>query len=123
MKQPSLAHLSTDELVDLFEQNAIEQDRVIFKEQISKYKEVFGESDAIYAEFQKRGHDALRALMRLYKNPNMQVRLQAARLTIGVAPTEARSVLENIARFGHVPQSANARAKLRSLGINWRELK
>ena len=51
MKKPLLAHLSTDELVDLFEQNAIEQDRVIFKEQISKYKEVFGESDAIYADF------------------------------------------------------------------------
>jgi|WetSurMetagenome_2_1015567.scaffolds.fasta_scaffold1234643_1 hypothetical protein len=123
MRQPSLAHLSTDELVDLFEQNAIEQDRVIFKEQISKYKEVFGESDAIYAEFQKRGHDALRALMRLYKSPNMQVRLQAARLTIAVAPAEAQSVLENIARFGHVPQSANARGKLEALGVKWWELK
>ena len=55
--------------------------------------------------------------MRLYKSPNMQVRLQAARLTIAVAPAEAQSVLENIARFGHVPQSANARGKLEALGV------
>lgn len=119
MKQPSLAHLSTDELVDIFEQNAIEQGRVIFKEQVSKYKKVFGESDAIEAELEKRGPDALRALTRLYNNSNMQVRLQAAYMTVGVAPTEAQSVLENIARFGHVPQSANARAKLRKLGVEW----
>jgi Domain of unknown function (DUF2019) len=119
MKQPLLAHLSVEELVNLFEQNAIEQDRVTFKEQVSKYKKVFGESDAIEAELEKRGPDALRALTRLYTNPNMQVRLQAACMTTGVAPAEARSVLENIARFGHVPQSANARAKLRSLGVEW----
>ncbi len=74
MKQPSLADLSTEELVDLFEQNAIEQDRVIFKEQVSKYKKVFGESDAIEAELEKRGPDALRTLTRLYNNSNMQVR-------------------------------------------------
>jgi hypothetical protein len=119
MRQPSLAHLSIDELVNLFQQNSTEQDRVIFKEQVSKYKEVFGESDAISAELQKRGPDALRALTRLYDDPNMQVRLQAARLTVEVAPAQAQSVLLNIARFGHVPQSANARAKLRHLGIEW----
>ncbi len=119
MKQPSLAHLSIDELVNLFQQNATEQDRVIFKEQVSKYKKVFAESDAIAAELNRRGPDALRALTRLYDDPNMQVRLQAARLTVTVTPAEAQGVLLNIARFGHVPQSANARAKLRSLGVEW----
>ncbi len=123
MKLSPLADLSTDELVDLFEKNAIEQDRVTFKEEVSKYKTVFGESDAIEAELEKRGPDALRALTRLYKNPNMQVRLQAACMTTTVAPAEAQSVLENIARFGHVPQSANARGKLETLGVKWWELK
>ncbi len=55
MKQASLVHLSIDELVNLFRQNATEQDRVIFKEQVSKYEEVFRESDTITAELQKRG--------------------------------------------------------------------
>jgi hypothetical protein len=119
MNQPSLAHLSTDELVDLFEKNAIEQDRVTFKEQVSKYKTVFGDSDVIDSELENRGPDALRALTRLYNNSNMQVRLRAASMTVGVAPAEAQSVLLNIARFGHVPQSANARAKLRRLGVEW----
>jgi hypothetical protein len=119
VKQPSLAPLSIDELVNLFQQNAIEQDRVIFKEQVSKYKKVFAESDAISAELNERGPDALRALTRLYNDPNMQVRLQAARSTVDVAPAEAQSVLLDIARFGHVPQSANARAKLRRLGVEW----
>jgi hypothetical protein len=44
-------------------------------------------------------------------------------MTVGVAPAEAQSVLENIARFGHVSQSANARGKLENLGVNWWELK
>jgi hypothetical protein len=44
-------------------------------------------------------------------------------MTVGVAPAEAQSVLENIARFGHVPQSANARGKLEDLGVKWWELK
>ena len=55
MKQPSLAHLSIDELVNLFQENAVEQDRVIFKEQVSKYKRVFAESDSICVELRKRG--------------------------------------------------------------------
>ncbi len=99
MKQASLVHLSIDELVNLFRQNATEQDRVIFKEQVSKYEEVFRESDTITAELQKRGPGALRALMRLYDDPNMQVRLQAARLTVGIAPAEAQGVLKNICAF------------------------
>lgn len=90
MKQPPLAHLSTDELVDLFRQNAVEQNRAMFKEEVSKFKMIFGESDLINAELKKRGPDALRALRRLYDDPNMQVRLQAARLTVDVAPPEAK---------------------------------
>jgi hypothetical protein len=107
--------MSTDELVDLFAQNGIEQERVIFKEQVAKYKKVFGQMAAIDAELKRRGAAARLALTRLYEHPNMQVRLQAARLTIAVSPAGARRVLEAIALSGRMPQAADARGKLRDL--------
>lgn len=108
MNPQNLANASLDQLVDLFAENAIEQDRVIFKEQISKYKKVFGEMDAIDAELKRRGPQARLALTRLYTHSNMQVRLQAARSTLAVAPTEARQVIEIIAKSRRFPQAGDA---------------
>jgi hypothetical protein len=113
MTQLVLQDMSTDELVDLFAQNGIEQDSVIFKEQVSKYKKVFGLMAAIDAELKRRGPQARLALTKLYAHPNMQVRLQAAKCTRAVAPAEARRVIEAIAKSGRMPQAADARGSLR----------
>jgi hypothetical protein len=115
MIQPSLPEMSTDELVNLFAQNCIEQDQAIFKEQVSAYKKIFAQMDAINAEVKLRGPQARLALKRLYCHPNMQVRLKAARQTVGLDPAGARQVLEAIARSGRMPQAADARETLRKV--------
>jgi hypothetical protein len=115
MSQPPLQDMSIDDLVDLFAQNGIEQDRVIFKEQVSKYKKVFGVMDAIDAELKRRGPQGRLALTKLYEHPNMQVRLQAAKCTRAVAVVEARRVMEAIAKSGRMPQAADARGSLRMM--------
>lgn len=115
MNSASLRDVSTDQLVDLFAENGVEQDRVILREQVSRFKGVFGRMALIDAELKRRSPDARLALMTLYDHPNMQVRLQAAKCTLAVAPTEARRVLEAIARSGRMPQAADARGTLRNL--------
>ncbi|MHB8885806.1 MAG: DUF2019 domain-containing protein [Methylovirgula sp.] len=115
MNDPSLQSMSTDALVDLFAQNGIEQDYVIFREQVSEYKKVFGKMHAIDAELKRRGLHARLALTRLFEHPNMQVRLQAAKCTLAVAPARARHVIEAIARSSRMPQAADARGTIYNL--------
>ncbi len=57
-----------------------------------------------------KGHrgDQRRALTTLYDHPNMQAQLQAAKLTLAVAPDEARRKIESIASSGWLPQSGDA---------------
>jgi hypothetical protein len=122
MIQRSFSDMSTDELVDLFAENGVEQDRVLRLSQVSKFKEVFGVMSGIYAELKRRGPQALLALTRLYDHPNVQVQVQAALLTVEVCPDDARSVLEAIAKTRRMPQAADARAELRDhygLEPNW----
>jgi Domain of unknown function (DUF2019) len=115
MTQASLEELSTDDLVALFAENCVEQDRAIFKDQISKFNQIFRRMTDINAELKRRGPQARLALTSLYEHPTAQVRLQAARLTLAVAPLEARRVIEAIARSTKMPQAADARGTVRNL--------
>jgi Domain of unknown function (DUF2019) len=66
-------------------------------------------------ELRARGEDARRALLRLYSHPNMQVRLQAAKKTLGVAPEATRHVIEEIKKSQWFPQALEAGMTLRNL--------
>jgi hypothetical protein len=107
--------MALQELIELFAENGIEQDDVIRKEQISRFKEVFGVMAAIDAELRRRGPQARAALSQLYDHPNMQVRLQAAKVASDVDPVGARPVLEAIAKSVRMPQAADAGMKLDTL--------
>lgn len=111
----ALTDMPIDELVQLFAENCIEQDEAIFKEQISEFKKIFNVMFELDKELRRRGRDARLALVKLYEHPNLQVRLQAARVTLGVAPKEARQVIESVSRTGWMPQAADARGTLRNL--------
>lgn len=113
MTKQSFSGMSTDQLVELFAENGIEQDRLLRLSQVSKFKKVFGVMSGIYAELKRRGPQALLALTRLYDHPNMQVQVQAALLTVEVCPDDARLALEAIAKTRRMPQAADARAELR----------
>jgi hypothetical protein len=113
MTRRSLSDMSTDELVDLFAENGIEQYRILLLNQVSKLKKVFGSMFEINAELKRRGTEARLALTQLYDHPNIQVQTQAALLTDDINPDGAKQVLLAIARSWHQPQAANARAALR----------
>ncbi len=108
-----LKDMSIDELVQLFEKNALEQDDAVLREQISKFKKLYPEMLAIRAELDLR--DSRVSLTKLYDHKNKQVRLQAAMATLIVAPVEARRVIEAISRTGWMPQAADAKETLRYL--------
>jgi hypothetical protein len=109
----TLKDLPTDELVELFEKNALEQDDAIFREQISKFKKLYPQMLEVRAELSRRGSRA--SLTKLFDHENMQVRLQAAMATLIVAPVEARQLIEAISKTGWMPQAANAKETLRNL--------
>ncbi len=109
----ALKDMSVSELVELFEQNALEQDDALFKEQIPKFGKLFDEMFAIRTELSSR--DARAFLAKLYSHPNVQVKLQAAMATLTVAPVEARHLIEAISKTGRMPQAADAKETLRLL--------
>jgi hypothetical protein len=102
-------------LIDRFAEACVTQDRALLHHKIALFNKAYLEMKAVDLELRKRGRDARLALRKLYDHPNMQVRLQAATLTLGVAPVEAHRVIEAIARSGRMPQTADARGTLREL--------
>jgi hypothetical protein len=60
------------------------------------YTRLYREMEAISKELKARGPDARRQLIPLYDHPNVQVRLQAARFSYGVAREAARKCIEKI---------------------------
>jgi hypothetical protein len=118
MSRRNLEDMTLQELVDLFAQNGIEQDDVISRGQVSKFKKIFGVMAAIDAELTRRGPQARMALAALYVHPNMQVRLQAALVAANVDPIGVRPVLEAIAKSVRMPQAADAREALRNLNAH-----
>jgi hypothetical protein len=70
---------------------------------------------AVDIELRARGLAARRALLRLFDHPNMQVRLQAAKWSLGVAPEAARQVIEEIKKSQWFPYALDAGMTLRNL--------
>jgi hypothetical protein len=115
VKQKPLEVLQATDLVDRFAEICVAQYRALLHERLSKNPELIWQMKAVDDELRKRGREARLALCKLYDHPNMQVRLQAARLTLAVAPATARQVIDAIARSGRMPQAADARGTLRNL--------
>jgi hypothetical protein len=115
MKRKSLEELTVEDLVEQFAEACAGQDRALTYSKIALFNKLYGQMVAVDKELRKRGRDARLALRKLYAHPNYQVRLQAARLTLGVAPIEARQTIEAIAKSGRMPQAGDARGTLRNL--------
>jgi len=108
MKPLNLTRLTTDQLIDQFEEIALLQDRALIDDDHKQYNRLFGMMDAVDRELKKRGQGARRTLLRLLVHPNIQVRLKAATRTLAVAPAEAREILESIAASAHYPHAGHA---------------
>jgi hypothetical protein len=103
-----LEKMTVDELVDRFAKIGMAQDGALLDDEIGKVNRLMHQLRELDMELRARGKEARLALLRLYDHPNMQVRLNAAKLTLGVAPVEARKIIEAVKQSGWFPQAGDA---------------
>lgn len=115
MRRIDLTKLNVDELVDRFAEIGVAQDDALWASQYAKFNRLYALMDDVDHELRERGLDARLALVRLYEHRNIQVRLKAAKRTLGVAPIEARKLIEDISKSGFYPQAGDAGMTLRAL--------
>jgi Domain of unknown function (DUF2019) len=115
MKRLSLESATVDQLVERFAEIGIAQDQALLYNEIGKFNKLYWQMKDVDIEVRARGIDARSALQRLYDHPNMQVRLQAAKRTLGVAPEAARKVIQAIYESKWYPQAGEAGMTLRNL--------
>lgn len=127
MTEGNLGVLSTDQLLNRFTEIGIAQERAIDNltlrlwdsqgedQDTSEIDRLFVDMKAIDEELRKRGRHARLALTQLFNHRNIQVRLSAAKLTLGVAPLEARKVIEEISQSKIYPQAGDAGMTLDNL--------
>ena len=115
MKQPKLQDMTTPELVDRFAQTTVAQYEALLDDDRAEFKRLFRQMRAILEELKARPGDQRRALLPLYKHPNVQVRLKAAKNTLAVAPEAALELLHIIAESRMHPQAGEAGMSLWNL--------
>jgi len=115
MKRLELNAMDSSDLVMLFARIAVAQDEADLGGQMARYKRLFAEMMDVCNELKSRAGDQRRKLTELFTHPNMHVRLQAANLTLAVAPVEAREQLEAIVSANWFPQSGDAGMTIRGL--------
>lgn len=115
MKKVDVTKLSVDELVERYAAISVAQYQAEDNDNISKYNHLVDDLIAAQAELKSRAGDQRIALMKLYDHPNMQVRLNAAHATLGVAPEAARALLLAIRESRWMPQAMQAGMSLRNL--------
>jgi hypothetical protein len=108
MRGAALSKNTTETLVQLFAELAVEQDRALLLRTISTVNKIYDKLEAIESELKSRPDDQRSALLPLFNHKNMQVRVKAAMATLAVAPAAARAQLEAIRASGWQPQALEA---------------
>ena len=103
-----LDKLTTNELVARFASLSEQQYPLILTDEIKKYNRLVDKQAEIDKELRRRGIAARLELTKLFNHPNIQVRLIAARHSIGVAREPALNMLRQIMKedFGPFRLSA-----------------
>ena len=108
MRRAVLSRMTTEQLMQLFAELSVEQDRALLLRVISKVNKIYDKLEAIESELKSRPGDQRSALLPLYNHKNMQVRVKAAKATLAIAPDAARAQLEAIRASGWQPQALEA---------------
>jgi hypothetical protein len=108
MRQKAINQMTTSELVEKFVEVAVAQDEAELRGQMAKYNRLFKQMMDVEGQLRGRDGDQRLQLLRLFDHPNLHVRVQAAMLTLAVAPVEARAQLEILAASDRLPYSADA---------------
>jgi uncharacterized protein (DUF924 family) len=109
MRQSNLGDLRLDHLVDRFAEIGFAQSKALDADDTAKFNRLFDKLMEVEKELKQRSGDQRKALTILYSYPNMQVRLNAAKATLSVAPQAARQAIEAIAASTWPPQCYDAR--------------
>lgn len=115
MKRFDVHEATVAELVDHFAMTCVAQNDALFRDEISKFNHLYDQMVEIAEELKSRPEDQRRALLALHNHRDIQVRLQAARMTLAVAPQESRQVIEAIAASKWYPQAGDAGMSLLGL--------
>jgi hypothetical protein len=108
MKTIVLADAVTSQLVARFVELNLALDAAEQRGENAKYNRLFEQMMDVVNELKARAGDQRIHLVPLHRHPNIQVRMQAAKLTLAVAPDAARAVLQSIFDSGWQPQSLSA---------------
>jgi hypothetical protein len=108
MKKNTMSNKSSSELMTFYADISVRQDNVIFDRSNTRFNKLFREKSAIESELKSRAGDQRQVLLNLYDHPNMQVRLNAAKATLAIAPAAARDLLQAIHQSGWQPQAGDA---------------
>ena len=103
-----LSELDVKQLVELFATICLDQDKAILYSDTARYNRLFKQMASVRDELKRRNHDQRAALGALFSHRNLQVRLQAARSTLAVMPTQARALIEEIADSKQYPHAGDA---------------
>jgi hypothetical protein len=93
MKSTKLQNMTVPQLVQRYTAIGIDQDKASLRGEYGKFNRLFDEMVAIEDELKARDGDQRRELLRLYDHPNAQVRLNAMKATLAVAPEHAYQAL------------------------------
>ncbi|MBV9065728.1 MAG: DUF2019 domain-containing protein [Methylobacteriaceae bacterium] len=110
-----LKTMSLDELVTAYASYGLEQDQAMLREEQARANALVFTLKSIEDELKTRPGDQRSALMRLYDHPNAQVRLNAIRATLAVAPARGRAALEVLAKSKQYPAAGDAGMSLWAL--------
>jgi hypothetical protein len=108
MKKSNFKGLTAAELVNRFAAICSEQDKAEFEDDIATYNRLYDQKVAVLDELKERPGDQRTALLGLYEHSNLQVKLQAAKATLAVAPEAARRMLREIESWGRQPYAGDA---------------
>jgi hypothetical protein len=108
MSRKRVQNLSDTELVERFVEISLAQDLALLRSEISKFNRLFDQKTAALAELKSRGADQRRLLLNLFTHDNAQVRLNAAKATLAVAPQTARNELQKLVDSKEYPQAGDA---------------
>src|SRR3954466_12151525 len=110
-----LKEMTVAELVEGFAGIARRQDKALLENDLAEVNRLFWQLEAVEGELKTRQGDQRDALLRLYDDPNPQVRLKAVKATLAVSPKTARAALDAIAKSKQYPQAGEAGMSLWNL--------
>jgi hypothetical protein len=109
------AVLSIEQLVRIYEGVSVEEFDALELGDMPLVRKLFDKLESIDREIRARGVEARRKMLPLPNHRNPQVRINAAKALLAIAPQEARSTLELLASRGPSIQRLDARMCIRHL--------